>query len=375
MFAPLIAPVARTFGFLEEKETVGFLVKDILGANLPKTLAVRNKDERIEVGFVQFGATAGYVALGLAVERICSGLLNLAERSGAKATKQTVQYKAWGKSAGIYPLMAGLFFAMPYLRNLLTAHRTHKVAFTDVVGETNKENTPEEEAKFKARVKHDKRIAGLTGAVSGGLAAIGVGLAALGLRRGIKLSPAWVERLNKLSLPGGKFMDYPDLAQMFGLIVPIYTAALMSARDKFEIKEQVLSFATFMGFFFGPQPLIRKAFRGAYERAAETPAAFKKLMTHATTGKELKRVLYSQINEVFKRKPTTQKNLSRLYATENFVGMATSIILLGFAPSLINIFLTGKRVDKVKAEQQPLQFQTFLDGVQAQRLLQQTQGT
>jgi hypothetical protein len=377
MFAPLMTPLSQAFGVLEQHQTVEFLAKDILGANLPKTLAVRNRDERIEVGFVQFGATVGYVALGLLAEKLGHAILNLAEKGVTKGTQATSDLRVWGQSAGIYPVLAGFFFAMPYLRNLLTAHRTHKTSFTDVVGETQQQSSADSEAQFQAKVRHDRRVVQWTATLALGAASLGLGTAALAIRRGAKASPQWAARLSHWSLDKGQFMGYKPMAQLFGLIVPIYIAALSSARDRFEVKEQLLSFATFVGFFFGPQPLIRKAFAKAYQKAAASPQAFEKLMKHPQSGEKLGRVLHSQIVTVFKNNPAVKTALERVYVTENVVGLLLSILLLGVSPNLLNIYLTRQRVKQAKAteqlRQQPQLFQAFLDQVQTQRQTQALQ--
>jgi hypothetical protein len=377
MLASLMTPLSQTFGVLEQHQTVEFLAKDILGANLPKTLAVRNRDERIEVGFVQFGATAGYVALGLLAEKLGHTILTLAEKGMTKGTLATPDLRLWGQSAVIYPILAGFFFAMPYLRNLITAHRTHKTSFTDVVGETQKQSSADSEAQFQAKVRHDRRVVQWTAALALGTASLGLGVASLAIRRGLKVPAPWATRLHHWSLDKGQLMGYKPMAQLFGLIVPIYIAALSSARDKFEVKEQLLSFATFVGFFFGPQPLIRKAFAKAYQKAAASPQAFEKLMQHPQSGERLGRVLHSQIVTVFKNNPAVRSALERVYVTENVAGLLLSILLLGVSPNLLNIYLTRQRVKQAKGteqlRQQPQLFQAFLDQVQAQRQAQALQ--
>jgi len=259
-------------------------------------------------------AAFGIVPLiGLGLNRIFAGATQ------GNAAKWAVA----GKSLGIYSAMFALMWAMPFIRNYITAQRTGKIEFASVIGggENNRDAASVEKAK-KDYMRKTLAILGLGAA--GTLAAIIGGKAAAAKNLGMGKTISTI--VEKAGLKNGSFGDFNGLRAVLFWGVPAYAGWIHASRDGFEVKEQLLKFGAFVFSFLVPQKLMDKFYTGKFETllGKGVDATYKNI-TQKLTGEARKTAI----------KHWTRKNL---------LGLASSIVLLGTLPAALNIILTKKRM-------------------------------
>lgn len=317
-------------GQLESRTVLDTMTKEVVGINLPKIAVTRNNTERLDVAFSEIGNTMASFGAG--------GLLNAGlNKTFAKAQRAGNQWAVLGRSAALYSTIFSLMWAMPFIRNYLTAKRTGHTTFTQVIGANgaSQGNQQADLASALADYKH-KTLSILGLGAAGTLLAIGGSKLAIAKGLGRNL----LEALHKspklagnLLLKDGSFSNFSGLKALLFWGVPAYGGWIHAARDPYEKKEQLLKFASFMACFSGPQLLFDRHFKSKFDHLLPQGV-------NAT---------YKGITQALKKETDTatrQKLTQALKAWQNksLGGLLTSVVLLGTMPPLMNIVLTKRRL-------------------------------
>ena len=340
--------LARGFGWLEHHPVSDIVLKEAIGSNAPKTLVTRTKDERIDVATGQFGGTIAFLTGGWAVQKAAHALFNKIS-PGVLELPNTEPKRLWavlGASYAIFATQGALYWAVPFFRNYLTARRSGHENFLQVIGaESLKSNKPQvKSTKLKDRLDYFRAMP-LKIVAGGALATASIlGLSALKIRQN-KPFGQMAKLLNGIALKDGLMRNYNRWASFWFVAVASYVGWIHAVRDKFELKEQLLQFGTFVTAFFLPQPLIESQFKKITEKSL--PDYANKLFQNAD-GSMADRLTLENIERVFKsaKGKTLAKSMKaqNLCIAQNLLGAGFSIVMLGTLPQLLNWELTKKRL-------------------------------
>lgn len=323
-------------GRLESQGVWDTMTKEVVGINAPKIAITRTNTERLDVAVSEIGNTIGAFGTGLAMDRFLGKAFSGAQAAGGKSA----QWAVLGRSTALFSAIFAIMWAMPFIRNYVTAKRTGNVNFTDVIGAKGIVRSSERDVQDAVAGYRNKALGilglGLAGAVAG------AGGAMLAIRRGAGLgvltklfSNGWLNR--NLLLKNGSFNDFAGLKALLFWGVPAYGGWIHASRDPYEKKEQLLKFGSFVGSFFGPQLLFDRYFKGKFARLLpDGVEATYKDMTAALA----KAPGNARLQEALK-----------FWKIKSLGGLATSILLLGVTPPLINIWLTSRRIRRDAAKQ------------------------
>ena len=123
--------------------------REVAGNNLPHMAIVRNKDEFIDQSICQVGNTAAYFGTGLLLDK---ALDHWPKAMGLPTNAAAEPWRVFGKSLGIFSLIASIMLAMPFLRNYVTSRRTKTTNYAEMIGEKKRHTTDQKELKT---VLHD----------------------------------------------------------------------------------------------------------------------------------------------------------------------------------------------------------------------------
>lgn len=345
-----VAPsfLAKGIAFLRERNMTNIAFREVVGDNLPHTAIVRTTDEAIDQGIIQFGNSAAMFGGGM----LYSKALEFASKKLYPSLSQHAT--AWlhlGRSFALFAVLGSYVFSSSKLRNYITMQRTASLNYTDFIGETNAgsdRQSPEYQQKLK-QAKHNN----LSFFRNSLLAGAGLSLAFLGFSHGLirwktpfpkLLTPGWLikssevvhnklswfPRLSKESLGlfikegvGLKHGQFEHLA-VWGAnlcwVLPTFSGLLLGSRDGYEKKEIGLRFAAFnVNFFILPKLMDKLIGQIPVEKIP-------KLLGHGAD---------------------RAKNLG--WVAE----FLTTAALCSAMPSVINIFLTHKRVTTDEAKKTP----------------------
>ncbi len=331
------------FGLLGRLESQGVwdtMTKEVVGINAPKIAVTRTNTERLDVAVSEIGNTIGAFGTGYLLDQALGKTFKSAQAAGGNAARWAVL----GRSGAMFSAIFAIMWAMPFIRNYITAKRTGSVKFTDVIGAKGLQKNPQEDVQGAIQGYRNRALAILGLGALGVLAAAGGAL--LAIRRGSGLGVFkglfGNETLARnLLLKNGSFGDFGGMKALLFWGVPAYGGWIQASRDPYEKKEQLLKFGNFVACFFGPQLLFDKYFHGK----------FKNLLPEGVEA------TYKGITEALKTaaegpgRARLQEAL-KFWKVKSLGGLLTSIVLLGVMPPLINIWLTGQRVRRDAARQQ-----------------------
>lgn len=309
-------------------------VKEVVGINAPKILTTRSAEERKDTFYSEIGNTVGFFGSGLALNTLLNK--TLPTKAMQHRNPLAYQYGVLGRSAALFSAAFSIMWAMPFIRNYLTAKQTGSVEFTQVIGarKADVKNPNLHHALSDYQMKAATILGlGLTGVL------LSVGGAKLGIQR--QWGKAGLEKLfqnpkgwiHKLTLKNGDFAHFAGLPALLFWGVPAYGGWIHASRDSYERKEQLLKFAGFVAGFFGPAVALNRYFQNKFKAVvgnADVAMAYKDITTKLTG--------------------PVQKKALNVLAVRVGTSLLSSILLLGTLPQLINIYLTRKRLaQNVKA--------------------------
>lgn len=325
--------LVNMLSMLEQKPLLDTMAKEVVGINAPKIVFTRTNNERFDAAVSELGNTAGFIGAGVGMEKLLDGFFSWAQKHwGTAANAKT--WEAVGRSGAIYSAVFAMMWAMPFIRNYMTAKRTGKVDFTDVIGE-GKLHKPEDEtknshqrlqAKLKEYLGMATRILGL-GALG---AALSMGGGALAMRSGLSIGKMGQWLVDRLALKGGAFSDFAGLKAVLFWGIPAYGGWMHASRDPYERKEQLLKFFNFVFCFIAPQQIIKSVFAKKFTAIPGIPQNF------VPTFENIAKLSVE----------TVKQAATRLKVTQELTGLVSSIVLLGVTPALMNFFLTDRRIEK-----------------------------
>lgn len=336
--------VYGAIGALERYPVLDTAIKEVVGINVPKIALTRTDTERKDVAISEIGNTMAFGVGGIAVDQLMKRVFATAQKQGASKTAK--QWAVLARSAGVYSTVFSLMWAIPFIRNYVTAKQTGSVSFTDVIKATqhHKENKHDHQATLKEALQYYQGQAQtiLGAGALGTVLATGIGLWGAKRQAGAK----FLERLfeskagKSLLLKDGKFAGFGGMPALLFWGLPAYGGWIHASRDPYEKKEQWLKFVNFVACFFGPSVVINKAFQGKFEH--QFP--------------QLKHIGY-QYEDIVKNlsaSPEKKAAALRLWAGKNLLSLGSSIILLGTIPQLINWYLTQYRLKRDQAAKTPM---------------------
>lgn len=330
--------LVRALSGLESKPLWDTMAKEVVGINAPKVVFTRSNEEKFDVAVNELGNTVGFVGAGLVLDKVLQKVFDSVKDKPWAQAQAAKTWETLGRSAAIYSTIFAVMWAMPFLRNYMTAKRTGQVDYTEVIGASprKKEGATQQQARLNKKLAEYKlKIGQILGLGALGTA-LGVGGSLLAMNRGVGLNKVgdWIVR--NLALKGGAFSDFSGWKALLFWGVPAYGGWIHASRDPFEKKEQVFKFANFVFCFIGPQMLIKKIFQ----------SKFSKLLGEgvATSFENLK-VLEKTLA------PEVVKAATKLKVFQEVVGLVSSIVLLGVSPAVLNIALTKRRLAKAEASQ------------------------
>ena len=191
------------------------------------------------------------------------------------------------------------------------------------------------ENKQQADVESAKKDYLKKAAIAIGLGAAGTVLATLGgklaIKNGKELGQRAWQFVEKWGLKNGSINDFTGLRAVLFWGVPGYAGWMHASRDKHERKETLVKFAAFVFSFLVPQKLLGKSYANKFKNLlGEGVEATHKNITQKLSGE-------------------AQQTALKHWRNKNLLGLASSIVLLGTLPLLLNIYLTKKRMQKTEA--------------------------
>ena len=316
-------------GSIDKIPLLDTLSKEALGVNAPRVAFTRSNDERMDVATSALGNMLGAFGIGAGLDRLLKTIFKKAVSTGAGSARQ---WAAAGSSLAIYSAVFSIMWAMPFIRNYVTAKRTGKTSYSEVIG-SNAGKKDDAATLQKSLENYSCKAISILGLGLAGTLAATLGAKAA-IRRGVSF-----ERLGKAGriiakwgLKDGSFNDFKGLRAVMFWGVPAYAGWIHAARDKYEIKEQILKFAAFAFSFLVPQKLMDRFYAGKFASLQEKglDVTYENIIHHLSG--------------------TAQKDAIRHWAQRNLLGLASAIVLLGTLPTVLNITLTKKRLSR---EQQP----------------------
>lgn len=327
--------VSNILGQLEKRTLLDTMAKEVVGINAPKILFTRSKDERIDAATSEIGNTFGLIAVGGILNWGLKHLFKGVQAMGGRAE----QWAILGRTGALYSSIFALMWAMPFVRNYVTALRTGKTSFTDVI---NSGAYGAQKEDVRTAMAHDKRkvwqvlgLGGLATALFTGLGLLAAKKqAGLGLLKGL-FSNNWIRE--KLLLKNGSFDDFSGLKAVLFWGLPAYGGWYDASRDPYEKKEQLLKFASFVAGFSGPQLLLGRYFKKTFEKLLPAGVEAKYLSITQALAKETS--------------PLVKANLEKALGTWKKKSLYSLLLSIGLlsATQLLNFHLTGKRMARAKA--------------------------
>ncbi|MBX2860966.1 MAG: hypothetical protein KTR14_07015 [Vampirovibrio sp.] len=305
-----MSTLASSINYLRNNTMVDTLFREITGNNIPHVVIVRNKDEFVDQSLSQFGNTAAYFGTGLLMDKGVNRATRKFQKTLSQAGKEWFRF---GKSFGIYGLIATIMLGMPFLRNYITSKRTGTTDYAQMIGE--KERGEVDQKKLKEAT--DGYLGRFLKTVSVGAAlssAILFGSLALAKKgRAMPKAIQWIH--DKLSLEGGNFAKLSRWAAVYFWVTPTFTGLLAGSRDIYEKKELALRFAAFNLAFF------------------VFPATVEKGIERLSRSLKPSKLLGSYHNVAY---------LGRFFS---------SLVFCSAVPTVLNIYLTRQRVKRDTAKQ------------------------
>lgn len=360
--------LTRVFAGLEKNQLYDTITKEVVGINTPRVAITRSANERLDVATFEAGNTIGSFGPTLLLDKY---LKNKLYKPGM--SEQAVKWVRLGHSAGVLFPLAGIMWAMPFIRNYITTMRTGKTNFSDVISKNNAGSAVTDDKivseKQKETLSKIEKILGISGA----LALAGIFGSKSAAAKNLKMGNIMEGIFKRFAFDKDKgFLGMGDWPTFVFWGVASYAGALMGARDKFEFKEMILKFFAFNFGFFVPKKVFKKVFEPRLRKTLGENLY--KQVADAGEGTIKK----ANIDKLVANE-ATKKAASKLWLTRNILGLGTSIFLLGALPQVLNIFLTKKRlasggtnpsgaqpVHQLK-QVQNTHFQQFLQGVNATR--------
>lgn len=357
--------VYKKLGYLEAHSINDTLAKEVLGINIPKILCTRTMNEKVDVATSEVGNTIAFTAGGLLLNKV----LDFSFTQAKKGIRLPVAQKGeeFWRSTALYSAIFSLMWAMPFIRNYITAKRTGFTDFSSFIVDKpqfakNKSNTDQLESSLQGYQKKAKSILGM-GALG---AFLSIAMGTMSLRTGLGMkqveslinSPSLYHSLHKklglpqipenlwqkvfkgvtdirfqdLLLKKGQFSNFSGLPALLFWGVPAYGGWIHASRDPYEKKEQLLKFASFTACFFVMPLLIKKVIDRLFH-------------SHFP---EVSTINYQTIQKTFAKQTKILEAALFLWATRYVASLGSSILLLGVMPQLINIKLTEKRLKRAE---------------------------
>lgn len=343
----MISPsVYGVLGALESYPVLDTVTKEVVGINAPKIALTRSDTERKDVAISEIGNTMAFGVGGVLVDQLLKRTFAGAQKAGASQTAQ--RWAVLGRSLGVYSTIFSLMWAIPFIRNYVTAKQTGSVSFADVIKANHHHSgtSHDQKAVLKEALSYYQDQA----RTILGLGALGT-VASAGLARLAAQKEAWPHRLEKLFnakfmnhnvmntllLKEGRFAGFGGMPALLFWGLPAYGGWIHASRDPYERKEQWLKFVNFVACFFGPSVLINKAFQGKFD------SRFPQLKASGSG--------YEAITKVLAAQPEQKAAALKLWAGKNVLSLVSSIALLGTIPQLINWYLTKERMKRDQASQ------------------------
>ncbi|HEY9687593.1 MAG TPA: hypothetical protein V6C52_11505 [Coleofasciculaceae cyanobacterium] len=326
-------------GKLEQQTLWDTMTKEFLGVNLPRIVFTRTQDERWDSAVNEIGNSIAIFGIGGLLDQGLKRLYQTVQAQGGNAAKWSVVCR----SGALYSAIFSLMWAMPFARNYLTARRTGKTVFTDVIGSCNsaiaghQDNVQESMTNSKRRFWKILALGGAATALFafGGRWAAGKNMS-LGLLKRLFQSKG---AQDFLLLKDGSFEDYSGWKAVLSCAVPAYAGWYDAARDPYEKKEQILKFVSFVTGFLGPGFCLKHYFKNTFAQLLPNGVL--------PTYQSIKAALKMESN------PLIKANLEQALGTwkkKTLWTLLSSIALLT-ATQFLNFHLTGKRLAKARARQ------------------------
>jgi hypothetical protein len=313
---------------LETRPVWDTLAKEVVGINAPRIAVTRTQDERLDVAVSELGNTAGLVGAGVVTEQASHGLFRTLGQK-ANTSLNARHWETLGRSGAIYSVIFALMWAMPFVRNYITAKRTGQTAFADVITHRTAGQQTQDEADLQDKLSGYAKTIGAVMGLGGLAAAASWGGSLAAMRSGLALPKVGRWLVKNMALKRGRFSDFSGMKAVLFWGLPAYGGWLHASRDPYEKKEQLLKFFAFVVCFTAPQKLAQLAFAKKFAALPGIPAAFKATFSHI-----------SRLQDPALRAAATQ-----LKVLQEGIGLLSSIILLGASPAAINIFLTRRRME------------------------------
>jgi hypothetical protein len=289
---------------------------------------------------------------GLAADQVFRKIFQKAQSAAATQTQQ--RWAELGRSMGIYSVVFSLMWAMPFVRNYVTAKRTGRVRFTEVI-EANKHQESDGRHEHKNALQETMAyyrnrvltILGLGGAVAAG--SVGLTRWAASSKEISKdflhtLSDSWIGK--NLLLKGGEFARFGGWAALLFWGVPAYGGWLHASRDPYEKKEQLLKFGNFVACFFGPS-IALQAYFSRKLKGLNLPDVGGEVVSLSYDSIQKAKQLINKSNLESQTAILNQlHHAESLWLKKSALGLVSSIVLLGTMPQLINIHLTKRRLQR-----------------------------
>jgi len=180
--------LVRIFTAFESKPVLDTFAKEIAGTNAPRIGMAQTKDEVFDTAVSELGNTAGLALGGWGVGQVARGVFHVAKSEGP--------WRHVGSSLAIYSGVFAALWAMPFVRNYITAKYRGKTNFDDIIDK--KASTPQKAAELQRNMANYRRTA---------LTIFGLGSAGIltGLLLGLKKAPKLPGWLNTLYHGKGRF--------------------------------------------------------------------------------------------------------------------------------------------------------------------------
>ncbi len=226
---------------IEKAGVYGIMGKEVVGINAPKMLRIRNGNEFVDSAVSELGNTAGYFGIGALLT------LGMGKLFPKMAGKEMYNI---GQSILLCCVPGSVLYAMPFIRNYVSAKRTGTTGFTELVGHTS--FVKQSKADYDKDVRYFKNTA---------LSVLGVG-AALGFgglayckrlaNKGVvKAHNAFTKFWrNTFMFKGGKFKNMGDNVGLWFWGLPAYAGWIHASRQKEERNEQVVKMLNFFAMFY-----------------------------------------------------------------------------------------------------------------------------
>lgn len=359
--------------WLQDNPILGDTIfKDVLGFNAPKILLTRSSKERWDTAVSEFANTfitlAGSFTLPFIARFLTAKVSGIPFGSlwkplskpgtlmhpGANLLKLSPKLKLGllAESLGFMFPFAGLFWANPFVRNVLTLKKYKTANFESLIGFHNVKSKRRQRA-YKEELAYQKSRIFLTTAISFGLGLLSIAVLG-GLAR--KIPPSLMNTLknegSKLSsiIKGlaltGKLRSQIDgrLPIFIFWLAPAYLGWVHASRGANEAKEMLLKFANSTIWFSILTPFVLDPiFKYRYSKVLQK-LGLPKLAENAELPK-ISDVLRSTLNSSMK------KSLVRYQAGQYLLGLLITVLMLSTTPQLLNWYLTSKRIEKQKAQE------------------------